>query len=110
MIIPLILAALQIGNVAPDRSVIVFGKGDSILVQPSTPIPEAPTKDIFFRAFKADLDHPAEFGPQIDLTNLPSGGRLVPGASGESSFTVRSAADSSCGSPLKDFFPIIRTS
>lgn len=82
MIIPLILAALQIGNVAPDRSVIVFGKGDSILVQPSTPIPEAPTKDIFFRAFKADLDHPAEFGPQIDLTNLPSGGRLVPGASG----------------------------
>jgi hypothetical protein len=82
MTIPLIVASLQLGSVVPAQPVIVFGKGDSVVVQPSMPVPDAPTKDIFYRAFKADMEHPAEFEPQIDLTAFPQLGRLVPGASG----------------------------
>jgi hypothetical protein len=86
MIIPLILAALQLGNVVPTQNVIVFGKGDSAIVQPTTPPPQAAAKAVFLRAFTADLQHPGEFAAPINLTAFPQWGRLVPGASGEIQF------------------------
>jgi hypothetical protein len=82
MHILVILAALQLGSVVPAQHVIVFGKGDSAIVQPSMPSPQAPAKAAFLRAFTADLEHPAEFAAPIDLTAFPQWGRLVPGASG----------------------------
>jgi hypothetical protein len=82
MTIPLILASLQLGGVIPPHNVIVFGKGESAVLQPSTPVPQAPAKAAFFRAFKTDLEHPAEFAAPLDLTTFPQWGRLVAGASG----------------------------
>jgi hypothetical protein len=84
MTIPLFLASLQLGSVVPSQHVIVFGKGDSVVLHPpaSAPLPEAPAKAAFFRAFKADLEHPAVFDATVELTSFPQWGRLVPGASG----------------------------
>ena len=82
MTVPFILASLQLGSVVPAQHVIVFGKGDSVVLQPSTPSPETPAKAAFYREFKADLEHPAVFEAPLELTAFPQWGRLVPGASG----------------------------
>jgi hypothetical protein len=81
-----ILAALQLGNVVPSQHVVVFGKGDSAVLQPATPLPQTPAKAVFYQAFSADLEHPADFAAPIALTAFPQWGRLVPGASGEIQF------------------------
>ncbi len=82
MTIPLVLASLQLGGGVPAQHVIVFGKSDSVVLQPSTPMPQVPAKAAFYRAFTADLESPAEFDAPIELTAFPQWGRLVPGASG----------------------------
>jgi hypothetical protein len=86
MIIPIIIAALQLGSVVPTQHVIVFGKGDSVVLQSSTPPPQVPAKAAFYRGFSADLEHPRAFAAPIALTAFPQWGRLVPGAAGEIRF------------------------
>jgi hypothetical protein len=83
---PVAATSLQPDSVVPTQHVIVFSKGDSVALLPSTPVPQAPAKAGFFAAYKADLEDPSVFAAPIGLTAFPQWGRLVQGASGRLQF------------------------
>lgn len=80
---PLIPASSpQPAGAAPARSVIVFGRCDSIVLPAAAPLQQSQAKTAFFDAFKADLGHPSAFAAPLALVDFPQWGRLVRGASG----------------------------
>jgi DNA-directed RNA polymerase subunit RPC12/RpoP len=63
---------------------VIFAKGDSIVLGAGAAEAEVkdPVRAAFLAAFKANLAHPVAFEGPVPLTPL-SGGRTVPGATGE---------------------------
>ena len=84
MKILLLVASLQLSTVLYGENVVVFAKGDS-LVLGTNAAPAAlkdPAKASFLAAFKADCAQPAAFAGPDPLVALSDGGREVPGAGG----------------------------
>jgi hypothetical protein len=85
MKILLLIASLQLSPALFAEDVVVFAEGDSLVLGANAAATEVkdPAKASFFAAFKADLPHPSAFAGPDKLSDLPDGGRNVPGAGGE---------------------------
>ena len=78
----LFIACLLLSTGLFARDMVVFAKGDSIVLGSGTETND-PAKASFLAAFKADLAHPSAFAGPFQLGDLPEFGRKVPGATGE---------------------------
>src|SRR5271166_5673483 len=78
------LATLAGGTGLFAQEIVVFGRGNSLVLAPGVADTNAPdmAKASFLAAFKADLHKPAAFAETAELTNFPGRGRIVPGAGG----------------------------
>jgi hypothetical protein len=81
----LIVACLQLSTGLFAREIVVFAKGDSLVLDSTNAMPEVkdPAKASFLAAFQSDLDHPSTFAGPYKLSDLPEYGRKVPDAAGE---------------------------
>src|ERR1019366_9352275 len=85
MKILLIAAGLQLSIGLFAQEVVVFAKGDSLVLGSTNAATELkdPAQASFLAAFKADLAKPSAFKGPDKLSDLPEYGRKVPGATGE---------------------------
>jgi hypothetical protein len=80
----LLVASLQLSTVLYAEDIVVFAKGDSLMLgtNAAAATVKDPVKVSFLAAFKADCVQPAAFAGPDQLAALPNGGRKVPGANG----------------------------
>jgi hypothetical protein len=85
MKILLIIACLQFSTGLFAQEIVVFAKGDSLVLGSTNATAEMKdsAKASFLSAFKADFAHPTAFKGPYKLSDLPEYGRKVPGAAGE---------------------------
>jgi hypothetical protein len=83
-----LLIGLLLGGVLMGQQIIVFSKGEFVLVdsQAAAPVPRDPAKAAFLAACQADLVRPAAFAEPLPLIAPPEWGKTVPGAAGKITF------------------------
>jgi hypothetical protein len=80
-----IIACLQFSTGLFAQEIVVFAKGDSLVLASTNAATEIkdPPKASFLASFKADLTHPSAFVGPDKLSDLPEFGRKIPGADGQ---------------------------
>jgi hypothetical protein len=84
----LFFAGLLLGHTLFAEQIVVFAKGDFVVLDSTkpAPAPTVPAKSAFLATVKADLTHPAAFAAPFALSAPPEWGKTVPGASGKIEF------------------------
>ncbi len=81
----LLLTGLLLGSTLLGQQIVVFAKGEFIVLDPgvAAPAPKDPGKAAFLSACRHDLAHPATFAAPFPLVAPPEWGKTVPGALGK---------------------------